>query len=373
MTEKRWYNACIPGDENILWHGRPRPGWYAEPMDVFLLPLCAAALALLGFTALNIPTDAPQEGVRLAYAALALLTLPELYVLLTTFLYRPFLLRRTEYAITQRRILRCRAGHTDVILRQGLPAPVLTALREGFGTIRLGLPRSVIPPEHTLDQATFLPASFRLQMIPDAERVLALLQEPPAPLPIPVSSEETPLLPLPEGETLLWQSEAEFSPPGAPMGSLRRFLIIWTALLAGLGSVVMRVSGEPRLIWLPALGGMLTVWLLLGRTLPERLMLRRPLLLITDQRILYRRFLRVRTLKADKYPLYALHREKDGTATLLLARVAKDNLTPFLRQFNRSSVNPLHMDLLRVKQLRFIPNAARAMDVMAAQHGAADD
>lgn len=362
MTNPDWHEPYIAPDERVLWRGNPHPAWHAEPMDAVVLPACVALLAGLILAAFRLPPDVQDYRARVAYTAVAILALPAVYLLLTTFLHRTWLLRHTEYIVTDRRILRCQRGVVDVMLRQGLPAPELTDQHASRGTIRFGLPRCLIPPEHTLDQPAFLPGSFCLHQIGDAAQVMALLTDPPSPPPTPDALSETPLLPLREGEDLLWQGEAGVHSPGAPMGSLRRFLLVWLMLLAALGSMVMRAAGDDRLMPLMILPALLAMLLLLGRPLMERL-LPRPVLVVTRDRILLRRFLRVRELDASACGILCLHGGRDGRGTLLLGRILPDRISPALQALDgRRRYGDLRM--MKLQPVRCLPGAAQAMDAI---------
>lgn len=362
MTTPDWHHPYVAPDERILWHGKPHPTWRAEPMDVVVLPACLMLLAGLVLTAFRIPPDFNVYWTRVAYTAVAVFALPAVYLLLTTFLHRIWLLRRTAYIITDRRILRQQAGRVDVMLRHCLPAPELTDLHGSRGTIRFGLPRCLIPPEHTLDQPAYLPGSFCLHQIEDASQVMALVTNPPVPLPVPDALPETPLLSLHEGEDLLWQGQAGFSAPGAPMGSLRRFLLVWLMLLVALGSMVMRAAGDERLMPLMLLPALLAIALLLGRPLMERL-LPRPVLVITRKRVLLRRFVRVQELDAAACAVLCLHGGRDGQGTLLLGRILSDRISPALEALDgRRRYGDLRM--LKLRQVRCLPGAVQAMDAI---------
>ena len=168
-NEYGWIGSLLTPGETVLWKGRPERIRLFEKADVVEIPF---SILWLGFAVFW------EYGVFRAKAPIFFLAFGAFFVLIGLyfafgrFIHRSYLMKRTTYAITDKKILRNRNGKTDLLLRSALPSIQLVEYPDGTGTIifntstndpRRGMPVSADP-------------GFRLRSIPDVRRVMSILQ-----------------------------------------------------------------------------------------------------------------------------------------------------------------------------------------------------
>jgi len=386
MINPGWYLPYMTSGERILWEGQPAehaPVFQKEDAKSLLfLPF----LGVGGFMLYTVATsDAPGWLMWGFCAIVGVWLLGVLLSTLAPLLYRLWLTPGLAYAVTNRRILRYRHGTVDALDIAHLPKGRVLPTREGCGTITFAMEQhthvhvsgggfrvSMSMPQDWLSGLlrTSLATldSFELFHIAEAEQVLALIRSVEVSIPDVQSLMETPLLPLEEGEKLLWQGRPEHPPFGFDYD----WLNILPGLFAlGIGLFVVSVmtflprqtEDSPLLFQLifsiPILIGL---YLLIGRSLLERYQMRRTVIVITDRRILRTVGDRVESITPGETIRMGLFQGRDGCGTILLVDVWA-TMTALTLRGSRGGFS-----LTREKgfQLRCIPDAAKAMDAINA-------
>lgn len=175
-----WYASLLESGERVLWQGRPgrvpllyRVHWLHLPPLLFAAVLGTVLAAML-----------LSAGTMLWPLALAF-TLPFLYYGVWQYIHLHRLLGKTEYAVTNRRVLRLYGGRTDSLsfLPEAypfgaVPPMYMTLNPDGSGTIILSA--DFLGHEHQRDVSLHrvlpLQEQFRLDCIPQAGSVWRLIR-----------------------------------------------------------------------------------------------------------------------------------------------------------------------------------------------------
>ena len=389
MAESRWYESYMTPGEKILWQGEPAsdaPRFTKEDAKSLLfLPF----LGMGAFMLHAIFTSEPPELVLWSFGAIIVIwVLGVLFSTLAPLLYRQWMQKDMAYAVTDRRILRYRRGTVDALDVAHLPKGRVLPTKDGCGTITFSMEKmtavhaspggfhvSMHMPQEWLTGLlhTSLASlnSFDLYHIAEAERVLALIRSVDPSLPDVQPLPEEPLLPLDDGEALLWQGRPEKPPFGFDYDWLN---ILPALFMLGIGSSAVGgmtytalQTGEFLLSFLllfciPIIAGL---YLLVGRSLLQRRQMRRTVIVITDRRIRLAVGGRVKTLVPGATPRMGLFQGRTshpGCGTVLLGDLwaAAQAYRPTSTRNQRSLAS--HPGF----QLMFIPDAARAMDAINA-------
>ena len=386
MIEPRWYDPFLTPDERILWEGQPAenpPVFQKEDAkNLLFLPF----LGMGGFMLYTVSTSDPPGWVLWSFGSLIGVWL--LFVLLSSLaplLYRLWLVPGLAYVVTDRRILRYRRGVVDALDVARLPKGRIIPTKDGCGTITFEMEKrptvhvsgagfrvTMTTPQEWLTGMlrTSLATldSFELFHIAEAEQVLALIRSVETAIPAVRPLMETPLLPLEEGEKLLWQGRPETPPIGFDYDwlSIMPGLFLMGAGLAAVGAMTFlprQTADSPLVLQLlfsiPIFVGL---YLLIGRSLLERFQMRRTVIVITDRRILRAVGGRVKAFIPGETIRLGLFQGQHGCGTVLLGDVwaAMSALTLHGHRggFRLTSEKGF--------QLRYIPDAARAMDAINA-------
>ncbi len=112
VSEREWYTSYLQPEEKVLWEGRPESrSFFTEENApiVLLMPLCTVFLAAIG-AALYFMLTSGLQAEPLPLLCTAALLLPLIiyliYIGFVQWLRPCLMLRRTEYLITGKRILR---------------------------------------------------------------------------------------------------------------------------------------------------------------------------------------------------------------------------------------------------------------------------
>lgn len=207
MTQKPWYERYFARGERILWTGAPARHYPWTQLD----GLAAAGpfiVLWMAWCAAQMPVEEYHMAVVAAvWGVVAAICLVPLWLMFSAFVYRPWLIRHTEYVVTDRRILRRRGRMVDSLAYLSMPEPKIERYGSGRGTIRFADSGLEIAPEHQLRATRDSRSHFRLDRIEGAEDVYRLIRAQregaqTAPLP---HVREMSLLPVEREERVLWQ------------------------------------------------------------------------------------------------------------------------------------------------------------------------
>ena len=128
----------LPG-EKLLWQGRPKQGFMASKKDLLLVPF---SLMWGGFTAFWEVTVIRQGNAPIFFKLWGVpFVLIGLYLIVGRFVVDAFVRARTQYAVTDQRIIILREGWFAKVLTVSLdrlPALDLDQNGNGTGTINFG-------------------------------------------------------------------------------------------------------------------------------------------------------------------------------------------------------------------------------------------
>lgn len=131
----------LRGGEELIWVGRPEPGWRLSPSDRFLIPfgIFWVAFVIVWEVAALIGALASGDGFAWFFP---LFGIPFLvvgwYLTIGRFRLRAAQRRRLVYAVTDRRVLAIERGSVDAVrsvFLEGLPGVGMRAGRDGVGTL----------------------------------------------------------------------------------------------------------------------------------------------------------------------------------------------------------------------------------------------
>lgn len=320
MEKRHWYEPYLLPGETVRWKDSPAMHFPHSMIDG------VAALALFGMVLLHLcltqmEGDEPPKAIVLIIGAMVLVDLAALWLGGNAFLLRPWLIRHTEYAVTDQRILRRRGSTVDGILLAGMPEPRLERHADGRGTIRFAPDIPPFPPEHTRRATADSRLHFHLDHIDNADRVIALLrslrdsQKAPA-LPAPDLSPS--LLPVDRNENVLWQGRPKMRltdvlPPGIMMAG-----VLWTGL-AGLTRCALQATGWLEQWWLlPEAMLQLGSFLLIERGLRMAWHCAHGAYVVTDRRVLCKWGRKTDSMPLANCPNVFLAEDRRGLGTLVV-------------------------------------------------------
>ncbi len=127
--------ACLLAEEYVVWRGRPVEGHMLAPNDVFLIPFSI----MWGGFAIFWEWSVIITGAPLLFKIWGIpFVLVGLYMMGGRFFVQKAVQRSTYYAITNRRILRCRRGRVSSLDRNAMPQMQMFVNKDGSGTITFG-------------------------------------------------------------------------------------------------------------------------------------------------------------------------------------------------------------------------------------------
>ncbi|MDC9822710.1 PH domain-containing protein [Devosia sp. ZB163] len=177
--DDRYIQGRLLAGEHILWEGRPAQGLLLTRRDALLIP---SSLVFLGFS-IYWTMLASNYGAPDFFALFGVLFIVAgLYFVVGRFLLDAWLRSRTQYAVTDRRVLVMRAappGRFTAVDRAKLPAIDLSERADGRGTIRFGAPEPILQGRNSLAGWTpSLDAVPQFLAIDRARYVFDLVQQP---------------------------------------------------------------------------------------------------------------------------------------------------------------------------------------------------
>ncbi|MBR6115689.1 MAG: hypothetical protein IKQ10_11045 [Oscillospiraceae bacterium] len=134
-----WYRPWLGYGEQVLWQGKPERYSLLEKSDWFMIPFSIMWGGFVVFWEVSvILTGAPLLfklwGIPFVCVGL--------YITVGRFFRKQYCLRRTVYAVTDRRILRKVGKRVDILEKNALPPMSVEYSKYGTGTIRFGTPQS---------------------------------------------------------------------------------------------------------------------------------------------------------------------------------------------------------------------------------------
>lgn len=170
-TQRELAGSLLPG-ERVLWAGRPKQGLLLVGSDAFVIPFSLVWTGGVATALVHTKLNGPMSFVPAAMLVFGL------YLVAGRFIHDAWLRSRTQYAITDRRILIWRKGPSGsfkALDRASVGAVELSGSRER-GTIRFGQ-----QAESQWNRNNSLPALDprpQFLAIADAGAVFDLLQRP---------------------------------------------------------------------------------------------------------------------------------------------------------------------------------------------------
>ena len=165
-----WLSSYLNPDETILWRGKPGKGHLLTKSDVFMIPF---SLMWGGF-AVFWEASVLAQGAPLLFKLWGIpFVLVGLYLIVGRFFHKSLLRKRTEYVVTDRRILRRCGKRVDILNKNSLPPMQTTVNADGSGSIVFGAPAAGL--EGLAVRSSFWPGrsgEFTMDTIPEISRVL---------------------------------------------------------------------------------------------------------------------------------------------------------------------------------------------------------
>lgn len=366
VSEHEWYAPYFQSDEEVLWQGRPDRHELGAVAEV---AKGAPMLLMLGWGGFMLYLVISDGGVPAPIlwgfgGIIAVWMLIAFYIGFGKALISLRRLRRTEYVITSRRILRRMGRVVDGLDRRSMPRPYLRKGAMHFGTITFGagVDRDAYYTRHP---SLALAASFELRAIPEAAKVLRILtQTEVSALPVKPLS-DLPFIPLEEGERLLWQGHPEqgsFPLTFTMTVNNEKFPVgIWFTLLPAVLMAVFIWQRLPLDAWLaacPFWGAMVYGLYCLGLfSLRIHRQMNREEYAITDRRVLRRMKSSTSEYRPTREDVIFLAQGRDGCGTLVIGNVDE------ARRRAARSRNSLLSSALGF-QLRAIADPTHAMDAL---------
>lgn len=187
VSEHEWYEPYLQRGEAVCWAGKPglRPFWTNENAPIVLMaPLCSLFLGAIGAALYHMLTHGLQRqpAAMLGTFALALpLIVYLIYIGFVQWFSSWVLLRRTEYVITDKRILRRRGRRIDALDTLRLPDVTLRPEKDGHGSLLFGRHPMEMVTGYGRNAPEFVGMRrepFALWHVPQAREVLSLLRTP---------------------------------------------------------------------------------------------------------------------------------------------------------------------------------------------------
>lgn len=369
VSEHEWYEPYLQPDEEIRWQGRPDRhelgaiGEVAGGAPMLRMLGWGGCILYMVLTGAN--TDNP-----IAWGFCGIVAV---WLLIAFFIGfgKPLLaisrLRKAEYIITDRRILRKMGRAVDALDSRCLPAPCLRRGAMHYGTITFGAGSADLDSRYTRHPSLALADAFELRAIPEAAKVLdviASMEKSAVPVK-PLS--DLPLIPLEEGERVLWQGcpERGSLPLTFTMNLNSDRLLggIWATLLpAALLAVFiwLKVPGDAYLaaapFWCVMLYGLHCLGLF---SLRIHRQMGNEEYVITDRRVLRRVKTKLTEHVFTREDMFFLAQGRDGCGTVVIGN---------LREAHRKAARIRRYSLTGEPgfQLRAIPDPTRAMDALSA-------
>lgn len=369
VSEHEWYAPYLQPDEEIRWQGRPDKHELGAMAEVAKGAPMLLMLGWGGFILYLVISDGgvPSPILWGFCGIIVVWLLIAFYIGFGKPLIAMHRLKRAEYIITNRRILRKMGRAVDALDSRSMPTPYLRKGAMHYGTITFGAGNADRDARYTRHPSLALAESFALRSIPEAAKVLQIIAgmgktaTPVKPL------SDLPLVPLEKGEHLLWQGRPE-------QGSLpltftmnlnsEKFpLGIWFTLLPAALMAVLIWQRLPFEVWLvctPFWGAMVCGLHFLGLfSLHIHRRMSHEEYVITDRRVLCRMKAKITERTLTREDVIFLAQGRDGCGTVVIGNL-REAYRKAARSRNFTLANALGF------QLRAISDPTRAMDALHA-------
>ena len=367
VSEHEWYEPYLQPNEEIRWQGQPDKhelgaiGEIAKGAPMLLMLGWGGYILHMMLTSAN--TDHPIAwgfcGIVIVWMMIAF------YIGFGKPLLAMHRLKKAEYVITDRRILRKMGRAVDALDSRCMPAPYLRKGAMHYGTITFGAGSADRNARYTRHPSLALADAFELRAIPEAAKVLeiiASMEKSAAPVK-PLSDQ--PIIPLEKDERVLWQGRPERGsfPLTFTMNLNSDKLLggIWATLLpAALLAVFiwLNVSVEAYLVAAPFWCVMLYGLHCLGLfSLRIHRQMNHEEYVITDRRVLRRVKQKITERILTREDVIFLAQGRDSYGTVVIGN---------LRKATRKAARSRNFTLANAPgfQLRAIPDPTRAMDAL---------
>lgn len=128
--EKKDFRPYLEPDEYIVWQGKPEGGNYFRHEDIFRVPF---GLFFFGFSVVW-ASMASQADVGFSLFALPFMIVG-LYISVGIIIHRAILLSKTEYAITNRKLIRISGSKVDIVYGNQINNMQIMMNKDGTGRI----------------------------------------------------------------------------------------------------------------------------------------------------------------------------------------------------------------------------------------------
>ena len=129
------FKPYLVNGEYILWTGKPGKKKHFTGSDIFMIPF---SLAWCGF-ALFWEFTAITSGAPIPFVLFGSpFVLIGLYLVFGRFIHASYLRKNTDYAITNKKIIRKCGRKTDILHTENLPPVYVDVYKDGYGTIQFG-------------------------------------------------------------------------------------------------------------------------------------------------------------------------------------------------------------------------------------------
>lgn len=367
VSEHEWYEPYLQPDEEVRWKGRPDKHELGAVGEV---AKGAPVLLMLGWGGFMLYLMISDGGVPspLLWGFCGIIVV---WLLIAFFIGfgKPLIamhrLKKTEYIITNRRILRKMGRAVDALDSRSMPTPYLRKGAMHYGTITFGagVDRDA---RYTRHPSLALAESFELRALPEAAKVLEIIagmEKSAAPVK-PLS--DLPFIPLEKGERLLWQGRPEQGsfPLTFAMNLNNDKLLggIWATLLpaALLAALIwLKVPVEVYLFTTPFWCLMIYGLHCLGLfSLRIHRRMNHEEYVITDRRVLCRMKAKITERILTREDVIFLAQGRDGCGTVVIGN---------LREAHRKADRSRNFTLANAPgfQLRAIPDPTRALDALS--------
>ena len=169
----QWIRPYLQADETVLWRGKPEKLHLLSAQDAFMIPF---SLLWAGF-AVFWETMVIVHGAPWFFPVFGgFFVLIGLYITVGRFLWKAYVLKRTLYAITDRKVLIKHLEQVEILQIKDFPPQRVKQYRDGTATIYFCSPPSLFS---RFEGRTAFPNYREWQMlhgVSEPERLLSLLQ-----------------------------------------------------------------------------------------------------------------------------------------------------------------------------------------------------
>lgn len=169
MIEYDWIRPYLASDEYVLWQGKPEKGSVFTKQDIFVIPF---SIVWCGFSLFWEYTALKSNTGFMALFGLPFV-LFGLYFVFGRFIFAKKALKKTAYAVTNKRIFIYENSNIKIIDRNQLPPANIETKKDGSGTITFGDINSY--DNRQMNKSNGL---YMFKNIPDVNRVWNIIINP---------------------------------------------------------------------------------------------------------------------------------------------------------------------------------------------------